>query len=380
MERTVALVTEVFQDNAIVDDSQKAAKPGWRSLFLPDAFENPEYLRFAFAGCLAATVCYVLYNALDWPGIFISVLTCIVTALTTIGNSLQARFFRLAGFVAGGLVMGISAQILILPSLDGVFGFAIFFAAGSAVAAWFATSSPRLSFFGVQMALAFYFVNLQDAHIQTDLTIARDKVIGVLVGILAMGFIFDRLVTKSDADHLQKLLVRNVQMLAELARCSVVCESASAASQIGRLRSRINDNFANLESQMDAARFEFEFRHRGQREVIQCQRIQRVQPWLRSIYLLELSLLSHRARRENGSQSSLQQKHALDSFLIEYSDTLMRTAGWIAGEEERPARIADDSLRSFQQTLESDSSTTLQVIEDISQKMISSFLMLRSEC
>ena len=163
MERTVALMTEVFERDEIVVGSQNApGGGGWRTLFLPDAFQNPEYVRFAFAGCLAASVCYVLYNALDWPGISTSVLTCIVTALTTVGNSLQAQFLRLAGFVAGGLVLGISAQILILPALDSVFGFALFFATATAIAAWFATSSPRLSYFGVQMALAFYFVNLQE--------------------------------------------------------------------------------------------------------------------------------------------------------------------------------------------------------------------------
>ena len=221
MERIVALITEVFQRDEIVDGSQNApGRDWWRALFLPDAFQNPEYQRFAFAGCLAATVCYVLYNALDWPGIGPSVLTCIVTALSTIGTSLQAQFLRLAGFVVGGLVLGISAQILILPGIDSIFGFALFFAAGTAIAAWFATSSPRLSFFGVQMALSFYFVNLQDFHIQTDLTIARDKVIGVLLGILAMGFIFDRFGTKSDAEQLQKLLVRNVRMLAQLGSLS----------------------------------------------------------------------------------------------------------------------------------------------------------------
>ncbi|MFZ1941404.1 MAG: hypothetical protein WAU67_20035, partial [Terracidiphilus sp.] len=158
MERIVFLITEVFQRDQIVDASQDApGKNGWRSLFLPDAFQNPEYRRFAFAGCLAASICYFLYNALDWPGIGTTcVLTCIVTALTTVGNSLQAQFLRLAGFVAGGLVMGISAQVLILPGIDTIFGFALFFAAGTAIAAWFATSSPRLSYFGVQMALSFY--------------------------------------------------------------------------------------------------------------------------------------------------------------------------------------------------------------------------------
>ena len=381
MERTVALITEVFQGDEIVDGSQKA--PGgdwWRALLVPDAFQNPEYLRFAFAGCLAATVCYVLYNALDWPGIFPSVLTCIVTALSTIGSSFQAQFLRLAGFVAGGVVLGISAQILILPAIDSVFGFALFFAAGTAIAAWFATSSPRLSFFGVQMALAFYFVNLQDFKVQTDLTIARDKAMGALLGILAMGFIFDRFGTKSDKEQLQKLLVRNVRMLAQLGVCPVVRDRALADSQISRLRAQINDNFASLESQTDAARFEFEFRHRRQQDVAQCERIESTQPALRSIYLLELSLISHRGRRETGSELTPHQNQALDHFLSEYSDELMHIAGWIAHEEDAPARITDDSIRLLQQSFEDHSSPNSQAITDICQKMVSSLLMLRNEC
>jgi multidrug resistance protein MdtO len=347
---------------------------------VPDAFQNPEYLRFAFAGCLAASVCYILYNALDWPGIFPSVLTCIVTALGTIGTSVQAQFLRLAGFVTGGLVLGISAQILILPAIDSVFGFAIFFAVATAIAAWFATSSPRLSFFGVQMALAFYFVNLQDFRIETDLTIARDKVVGCFLGILAMSFIFDRFGPKSDVDLLQKLLMRNVQMLAQLGVSPVVRDRAIAISQISRLRSQINDNFASLESQTDAARFEFEFRHRREQDVAECDRIQRAQPALRSIYLLELSLLSHRGRREIDSELTQHQNQALDHFLNEYSDGLMHIAAWIAHGEHTPARMTDDSIRLLQQSFEEHSSRNSQAISDICQKMVSSFLLLRNAC
>jgi multidrug resistance protein MdtO len=381
MERIVALIPEVFQSDEIVDGSQNApGRDWWRTLFLPDAFQNPEYVRFAFAGCLAASVCYVLYNALDWPGISTSVLTCIVTALSTIGNTLQAQFLRLAGFVAGGLVLGISAQILILPAIDSVFGFALFFAASTAIAAWFATSSPRLSYFGVQMALAFYFVNLQYAHIQTDLTIARDKVIGVLLGVLAMGFIFDRFGPKSDAEQLKKLLVGNVRMLAQLAVSPVVRGRGIAVSQISRLRSQINDNFASLESQADAARFEFGFRHRREQDVAECERLERAQPALRSIFLLELSLLSHRGRREIDSESTQDQNQALDYFLNEYSDELMHVAAWLAHEEDAPARISDDPIRLLQQSFEDHSSRNSQAITDICQKMVSSLLMLRNEC
>ncbi|HTV57462.1 MAG TPA: FUSC family protein [Verrucomicrobiae bacterium] len=382
MERTVALMTEVFQRGEIVAGSPNAPKrEWWRGLFLPDAFENSEYTRFAFRGCLAATVCYVLYNALDWPGIGQTcVLTCIVTALSTIGSSLQAQFLRLAGFVAGGLILGISAQILVLPSIDSVFGFALFFAAATAIAAWFATSSPRLSFFGVQMALAFYFVNLQDYYFQTDLTIARDRVMGVFLGILAMGFIFDRFGSKSDAEQLRKLLVRNVRMLAELGVCPVMRDRALADSRLGRLRSQINDSFASLESQTDAVRFEFEFRHRREKDVAEYARTQRAQPALRSIYLLELSLLSHRGRREAQFELSPRQNEALDGFLSDYSDKLRHIAGWIAQEEGAPARITDDLLLRFQQTFEEHVSANSQAISDISQKMAASLLVLQNEC
>jgi multidrug resistance protein MdtO len=376
MEQTVALITEVFQRDETVDGSRKAAGGDWwRGLFLPDAFQNPEYSRFAFAGCLAASICYVLYNALDWPGISTSVLTCIVTALGTTGSSLQAQFLRIAGFVAGGLVLGISAQILILPALDSIFGFALFFAAVTAIAAWFATSSPRLSFFGVQMALAFYFVNLTGFQIETDLSIARDKVMGALLGILAMGFIFDRFGTKSDVEMLQKLLVRNVRMLAEFGVAPVIRDRA-----VSRLPSEINDNFASLESQTDAVRFESAFRHRREQDIAETERIQRAQPALRSIYVLELSLLSHRRRREIDSELTQHQNEALDHFLKQYSDELMHIAAWIAHQEDAPARFADDSIRLLQRTFEEQSSPKLRAITDICQKMVSSLLILRNEC
>jgi multidrug resistance protein MdtO len=381
MERIVALMTEVVQRDKTADGPQNVpGRARWRTLFVPDAFQNPEYVRFALAGCLAASVCYVLYNALDWPGINTSVLTCIVTALSTIGCSLQAQFLRIAGFVAGGLILGISAQILILPSIDSIFGFALFFATATAIAAWFATSSPRLSFFGVQMALAFYFVNLQDFQIQTDLTIARDKVIGALLGILAMGFIFDRFGTKSDAEQLPKLLVQNVRMLAQLAVCPVIRDRATGVSQISPLRSQINDNFAALTSEIDNAQFEFEFRHRREKDVAECERIQRAQPALRSIYLLELSLLSHRGRREIDSELTPRQDQALDHFLNEYSNELMHIAAWVAHEEDASAPISDGSIRLLRQTFEDHSSPNTRAITDICQKMVSSLLLLRDEC
>lgn len=275
--------------------------------------------------------------------------------------------------------MGISAQILILPGIDTVFGFALFFATATAIAAWFATSSPRLSYFGVQMALSFYFVNLSDSHIETDLSIARDKVAGVFLGVLAMGLVFDRFGTKSDAEQLQKLLVRNVRMLAQLVASPMRYEAA-AVVQRRLLRGQINDNFAAMDSQVDAVRFEVEFRGRREGDLGECAQIQNIQPWLRSIYLLRLALDSHRSRRETGSQLSPDQDAALAHFLSGCSDRLMHIAAWIAREENQPAPIGDDSIRPIGQAFESGTSADLRVIDDICQKMGASLLMLSNVC
>jgi len=199
------------------------------------------------------------------------------------------------------------------------------------------------------------------------------------LGILAMGFIFDRFGTKSDAEQLQKLLVRNVRMLAQLGVCPVR-DTVTADSQFIRLRSQINENFASLTSQMDTVQFEFEFRHRREEDVAEWERIQRAQPALRSIYLLELTLLSHRGRREINSELTQQQNQSLDHFLNEYRDELMHIAAWIAHEEDAPAHITGDSIRLLRQTLGNHSSPNSQAITDICQKMMSSLLMLRNEC
>ena len=112
-------------------------------------------------GCLAALLCYTFYTAVDWRGISTSVVTCAFTALTTIGSSRQKQFLRILGAFVGGFVFAMGAQIFILPDIDSIFGFTIVYIVVTAIAAWIMTASPRLSYFGVQLALAFYLVHLQ---------------------------------------------------------------------------------------------------------------------------------------------------------------------------------------------------------------------------
>src|SRR5258708_4764577 len=194
MEHTVSLIPQAFAASRSVPDYLSQVDDIQRpSLLASDAFVNPDHLRFALKGCLAASCCYVIYNALAWPGISTCVTTCLLTALSTIGQSHQKQGLRLAGAIAGGIVLRMGAQIFVLPHIDSIGGFLIVFSIVTSAAAWIMTSSPRLSYFGVQLALAFYLIHLQEFTIQTSLAIARDRVVGILLGLFMMWLVFDGL-------------------------------------------------------------------------------------------------------------------------------------------------------------------------------------------
>jgi uncharacterized membrane protein YccC len=161
-------------------------------LFIADAFSNPAYQVFALKGCLAATICYVTWAGLAWPGLGVCTVTCVIAApLSTPGSSRQRLTTRVLGLLAGGVICGIGSQIFILPSIDSIVGFTLLFAIVSAAAAWVATSSPRLSYFGRQMALAYYLTVFQGWGITASLAISRDRLMGILLGLVVMWLVFD---------------------------------------------------------------------------------------------------------------------------------------------------------------------------------------------
>src|ERR1700674_3707459 len=86
------------------------------------------------------------------------------------------------------------------------------------VPSWFITSSPRLSYFGVQVALAFYLINVQEFKIQTSLAVARDRVVGILLGLFMMWLVFDQLGGSPAAVEMKRIFISNLRLLAQLVR------------------------------------------------------------------------------------------------------------------------------------------------------------------
>ena len=269
-------------------DQIDAAPPG---IFKPDAFHNPEHLNFALRGCLAATLCYFIFNAVFWPGLNTSLFTCVVTAITSIGSSRQKQLLRFSGALIGGVVLGIGSQVLILPALDTVAGFTVMFAAVTAVAAWILSSSPRLSYFGNQLALAFYLLQLRGPSPQTNLAIARDNIMGIMLGLVMMWLVFETLGSKPAVQVMRELFAENLNLMAELARPWPQGKPADL-KKIRTLREKISQNFLAVNSQADAVLFEIG-RSRGQSLAVR-SRLRAWQPQLRSLFLMQNALLQYR--------------------------------------------------------------------------------------
>ena len=137
IESMVSLMPTIFSDEHAADPGLEPLEdaPGTSRIFIFDAFSNPEHLRYVLGGTLASMLCYVIYVSLDWRNLSTSLTTCVLTALTSIGSSRQKQVLRISGFLLGGVIAGIGAQIFILPEIDSIVGFTVLFAIMSTVTA-----------------------------------------------------------------------------------------------------------------------------------------------------------------------------------------------------------------------------------------------------
>jgi len=295
IEHTVSLMPQAFAASqsipdylSLVDDIPRS------SLLVSDAFVNPDHLRFALKGCLAAGICYVTYNAIDWPGISTAVTTCLLTALSTIGSSHQKQILRILGAMVGGFVLGMGSQIFILPHLDSIGSFVLLFAAVTALSAWFMTSSPRLSYFGVQVVVAFYLVNVSEFKMQTSLEVARDRVVGILLGLFAMWLIFDKLWGMPAASELKETFISNLRLLAQFAREPGSKDLKAATARRFALGETINTNLDKVRALADGVLLEFG--HSREQDLALRSLIRRAQPQMRVLFIMQIAEWKYRAQ------------------------------------------------------------------------------------
>lgn len=256
MERTldqIALAVPRYSEEL---SQSRAAPAERRSLFLPDAFNNPEYVGFAIKGTLSALICYVAFIGFDYPGIYTSVITCFVVSLSTIGASNQKGILRFGGAAVGG-AMGLIALVYLFPHVETIGGFWLVFGAGTAVAAWVNFGTPRISYGGYQIGLAFYKAVLQDFGPALSATVVRDRLIGVFFGLIVFGAVEHLLWPVRAQDALRARLAELLRLLANLARSGTSDKSpAVIAEDVDSWRRRISQKVEDIQGLIESSKFE----------------------------------------------------------------------------------------------------------------------------
>jgi multidrug resistance protein MdtO len=234
---------------------QPSAKPKG-GVFLPDAFTNPAHVHYALKTTGAAMFCYVVYLLLDWPGIHTSLITCFIVSLGTAAETVEKQALRFVGCGIGAAV-GIAAIVFLMPNVTSIGGLmgVVFLAA--LASGWIAAGGPRISYVGFQLAFAFFLSVIQGAAPAFDMTIARDRTIGILFGNLVVAVVFTQIWPVTIAERIDPAIAGLLRQVAGL---------VSAASTLRRwgLAAEARARLTAVEQDLDLAHYEPSWLRPGQ--------------------------------------------------------------------------------------------------------------------
>jgi multidrug resistance protein MdtO len=218
--RELQFAIESFRDSLVRGASQfsstnivKKRKP----LFSADAFTNPSNTRFALKVTLSAMICYLIYVGLGWPGISTSFVTCCFVALGNTGATIYKSWLRFFGCLAGG-TFGYLTIFLLIPNMVSITSLVLVTVTGSALAGWIASGSERIAYAGLQFAFAFYLSIFQGFEPEANLSVVRDRVVGILLGTVVSAIVFRYVWPEHAADQLRPTLARVLRSVSQLVR------------------------------------------------------------------------------------------------------------------------------------------------------------------
>jgi multidrug resistance protein MdtO len=286
-----------------------------RGFFVQDAFTNPEHVQYAVKTTAAAMFCYMLYSLLDWPNIHTSFLTCYIVSLGTAGETVEKLTLRILGCAVGAAV-GIGAIVFVVPWLTSIEALMALVFIGALPAAYVAVGSPRISYAGFQIAFAFFLCVIQGPAPGFDMTTARDRVIGILIGNLVVYVLFTNLWPVSVAKRIDPAIAA---VLRSLGAMMVAANPWTRRALASKARAELSA----LEADIELARYE-------------PQGVRPSQAWLGSrrdavqeIRALESPLLLN-AEQDGETSAPIARR-------------LQALAGRYAGQEPRPPLPGDES-------------------------------------
>ena len=143
---------------------------------------------FATRATAATMSCYMFASMTDWSGIHTCMITCAVSAMNNVDSQVFKQRLRIIGASIGGLI-GFLAMFLI-PHMDNLMGVLLIMGVAVGISAWVSMGREKYSYVGLQMGIAVVMLIAQDPHATTEFTAIRDRLVGILLGLVAMRYAF----------------------------------------------------------------------------------------------------------------------------------------------------------------------------------------------
>ena len=175
-------------DNSLDEEADSNVAESWFPAWFGYEYwaMHADSLQYGIKFSLGAILCMLVVESLDWPDINTAIPTCLVAAQTSLGADYRLSILRLSGAILGALCAYF--YVLVFQSqLDTIIGFALATAPIWALAAWISAGSERIAYMGRQIGFSFALFVLHDFGAVTDLYLPRDRVIGILLGLIVMG-------------------------------------------------------------------------------------------------------------------------------------------------------------------------------------------------
>jgi multidrug resistance protein MdtO len=249
-----------FQDLAVDAEShdhpQKAAAGRKHSLFAADAFTNPRHVQFAIKVTLAGMIGYLFYTASDYYGIHTVFYTPLIMALSTTGATVHKGFLRIVGCIIGG-ALGLICSIWVIPRFESLGVFLSIVFCVHCLAAWVAIGDDRISYIGLQIALAFDLGFLQGYGPPANIDPIRDRFIGIVLGICIVTTVFSLIWPESADLHARERIAACLRAIARLLHQEPADDgSQKSSSQQEQLELEIALRLSEANSYEEQAAFE----------------------------------------------------------------------------------------------------------------------------
>lgn len=214
------LVAYYAEDRPLSTDAQpdeETRKAPHRRWLAADCWSNPEYAFFSFKVSLCAMICFVIYDALKWQGISTAVITVMVASLGSSGATNQKLLYRFVGSTIGGVILGLGSIVFVFPYTDSIVPYLIAAATATFIGAW-VIRCPHYGYIGLQIAFSYYLVIFTGFSGPTDMTPARDRLIGILLALIVMMFFFR---PEKSVDAMQRTFARLLRAQADYLKATM---------------------------------------------------------------------------------------------------------------------------------------------------------------